>query len=542
MGDALRHLIAARDTLRVTLSDDPALAQAMRNFDRLQAQKIRKTKKSQEDAQEIAQQIEELAQDEDFVYATLAGIMMEQQAGEAKKGDATGKAEEDTEKKAEPAEKKEEAQKSAKGAKGAKGSGPGQGKGKAGEKGEPDDEDKAGEPRKDKRREAIERQEKIGDRARDLEEKLKKLEDASDLAKLRMAKAAETAEKASGALARGNTKEATETAKAGAAMLHELARQVKGELARDVAQELAMARDLADALAEREAELAQMPQGGDPASSGDQQGKDSQGKSGSGGKGEGNRGGWGDLADAERLERIEEAAKTLEHWLKDASLRAEGESAERIRELIEDKAATRVVERTERIGELYLGGQKPTARREANELARSLEVLARQLDVLHRGIVAPELAALVEFDKRVAELSAKLKTLKTDAEIAEWHRLAAALIRDLKKAGQTQAAAALDDAIEDGGWNWGVGDYTYRLAPAAYVTALTSVNYLLQSKIQDLILKDIVSARDEATPPEFKELVDRYYEVLSKKNSGARSNPSRVSDERIKSTIPTWDS
>ena len=84
-----------------------------------------------------------------------------------------------------------------------------------------------------------------------------------------MAKAAETAEKTSGALARGNTKEATETAKAGAAMLHELARQVKGELAREVAEELAMARDLADELAEREAELAQMPSG-DPGSSADQ--------------------------------------------------------------------------------------------------------------------------------------------------------------------------------------------------------------------------------------------------------------------------------
>ena len=70
-----------------------------------------------------------------------------------------------------------------------------------------------------------------------------------------MAKAAETAEKASGALSRGSTKEATENAKAGAAMLHELARQVKGELARDVAQELAMARDLADELAEREGRI-----------------------------------------------------------------------------------------------------------------------------------------------------------------------------------------------------------------------------------------------------------------------------------------------
>ena len=43
----------------------------MRSFDRMQAQKIRKPKKDEEEAEEIAEQIEELAQDEDFVYATL---------------------------------------------------------------------------------------------------------------------------------------------------------------------------------------------------------------------------------------------------------------------------------------------------------------------------------------------------------------------------------------------------------------------------------------------------------------------------------------
>ncbi|MFI5459341.1 MAG: DUF4175 family protein [Isosphaerales bacterium] len=463
MGAALRHLIEARDSLRIAIGQDPAASRAMRSFDRMQAQKIRKPKKDQEEAEELAQKIEELAQDEDFVYATLAGLMMEQQEGEAKKAD----------------------------------------------------DDKAGEPRKNKRREAMERQEQIADKARELEEKLKKLEAASDLAKVRMAKAAEATEKASGALVRGNTKEATETAKAGAAMLHELARQVKGELAREVAEELAMARDLADELAEREAELGKLPDG-DPASGADQDGNDGQGKSRTGGKGETNRGGRGDLTDAERLERLEEAAKTLEHWLKDASLRAEGESAERIRELLEERSMTQVVERMERIGELYLSGQRPAARREANELARRLELLARQLDILHRGIIAPELAALVEFDKRVAELTAKLKTLKTDAEIAEWRRLAAALIRDLRKAGLTDGATALADAFEAGGWDWGIGDHHYRIAPASYTTVLSSVSLLIQGRIQDLILKDIVSARDEATPPEFKELVDRYYEVLSK--------------------------
>ena len=240
MGAALRHLIAARDTLRVAIGQDPNASKAMRNFDRLQAQKIRKTKKDQEAAEEIAEEIEQLAQDEDFVYATLAGIMMEQQAAQAKKGDEAGKAEEDPEKKTEDAEKKEDAQKGEKGQKGSKGSGkgqsPGQGqgtsKGQAGDKGEPTDDDQGGDSRKDKRREAIDGQEKIADKARDLEEKLKKLEDASDLAKLRMTKGAEATEKVSGALARGNTKEATETAKSGAAMLHELARQVRGELAR----------------------------------------------------------------------------------------------------------------------------------------------------------------------------------------------------------------------------------------------------------------------------------------------------------------------
>ena len=209
-------------------------------------------------------------------------------------------------------------------------------------------------------------------------------------------------------------------------MLHELARQVKGEIARDVAQELAMARDLADELADRCGRAwANKVHPVD----------DGQAPSDTGRKGAAGRGDSANLTDAERLDRLEEAAKTLEQWLKDASLRAEGKSAEQIRELLEKGDATQIVEHIERIGELYLGGQKPEAEREAGELSRILEVLARQLDVLHRGIVAPELAALVEFDTRITELTAKLHDLRTDADISEWHRLAATLIRDLEKAG-----------------------------------------------------------------------------------------------------------
>jgi len=519
MGDALRHLIEARNSLRIYIGQDAEARKAMRGFDRTQAQKIRKPKKDQEEAEEIADQIEQLAQDEDFVYATLSAVMLEQQEGEGevKTGDQPKADEEkDAEKKMEQAEKKDEAKKatkSPKGAKGTKGSGAGQGKGKDGEKGEPDDEDKDGEPQKNKRREATERQEKIVDKLRELEEKLKKLEAASDLAKARMASAAETAEKASGALARGNTNEATENAKAGAAKLHELARQIKGELAREVATELAMARDLADELSEREAELGQMP-GATPESGGEQGDKDGKDTASKPGKGKGSAGGWGDLTEAEQLERLKEAGKTLEHWLKDASLGAEGESAQRIRELIEESEVTRVVDRMERIGELYLGEQKREARRDAQELSRILEMLARQLDVLYRGIVAPELAKLVDLDRRVAELIERLKTAKSDVEIAEWHRLADALVRDLEKAGLTVSARALADSLR------GAGDIVgHHNGTVGYTTALTSISVFLQGKIQELILKDMVSARDEATPPAFKELVERYYEVLSKTGS-----------------------
>ena len=118
-----------------------------------------------------------------------------------------------------------------------------------------------------------------------------------------MARAAEKAEKASGALARGNTKEAAEDAKAGAGMLHELARQVKGEIAREAADELAMARDLAEELARREAELADRERRptlapGKPAAE-----RRSRGRPGKGEKGEGKGPGQGRRAKARRRAR-----------------------------------------------------------------------------------------------------------------------------------------------------------------------------------------------------------------------------------------------
>jgi hypothetical protein len=454
MTEAVRHLIEVRRKLAEVINLDPSTAQALRQFDRTQVQKIRKPKSESEEAEQVVEDLEKLADDEDFVYATIPAADKEGAIPDGGQGDQA-------------------------------------------------------EDKKDPR-DVKEMQEKIADRARALEEKLKALEAASDLAKARMGKAAEAAEKASGALARGNSKEAAEMARDAAAKLHELARQVKGEITREPAEELAMARDLAAELAEREAELGEIP--GTPGkgeSPGGRDGKPS------------NKGGTG--ADPDRLDRLHEAALTLEAWLNGATQRVEGDAAGKLREAVEASPPKEIAQQIDRVGELILGGKRPEASERAKEVARALDVLAARLDVVHRGIIEPRVAALVEAEKKVATLTGSLKTLKTDAEISEWHREAGELADSLERAGLAEVAADLRAVMEAGGWqrgagawNWRNGQGGYRSAPDNYYVALHAITRRLQDRIQDMILKDVVSGRDEATPPQFRELVDRYYEVLSK--------------------------
>ena len=153
MGDALRHLIQARNTLRVTIGQDAAIGAAMRGFDRAA---------DPEDPQ-AEERPGRGRGDRRANRTTCPGRRHRlHDLGRRHDGATSGR-------------------------------GP-----RRGEEAKTDDEKTDGEPKKDKRREATERQVQIAEKLRDLEEKLKKLEVASDLAKARMANAAETAEKASG--------------------------------------------------------------------------------------------------------------------------------------------------------------------------------------------------------------------------------------------------------------------------------------------------------------------------------------------------------
>ncbi len=87
---------------------------------------------------------------------------------------------------------------------------------------------------------------------------------------------------------------------------------------------------------------------------------------------------------------------------------------------------------------------------------------------------------------------------------------AAALVRDLEKAGLGDRAEELAKAMEAGGWRggrlawgWTAGPDNNRVAPIDYRIALQGIAVAVQEKVQGLILKDLVSRAHGigATPP-----------------------------------------
>jgi hypothetical protein len=92
-------------------------------------------------------------------------------------------------------------------------------------------------------------------------------------------------------------------------------------------------------------------------------------------------------------------------------------------------------------------------------------------------------------------------------------------------------AARLQEAMRAEGWGGALrlGDWNrvgpYYAGPGVYDAALAAIAVQLQEEVRELVLKDLVSGADEATPPEYKELVERYFQVLSQRGSRGEQNP-----------------
>ena len=64
-------------------------------------------------------------------------------------------------------------------------------------------------------------------------------------------------------------------------------------------------------------------------------------------------------------------------------------------------------------------------------------------------------------------------------------------------------------------WDWKSTVAGYYVAPARYHVLLSRLSSSLRARMQELMLGDLSASGDEPIPPQYQELVDRYYRLLA---------------------------
>ncbi|HWB11416.1 MAG TPA: DUF4175 family protein [Pirellulales bacterium] len=526
MRDALKDLIEGRNRIQIGILKNPDRAQlaALRAFDRMQRQKLRRPKTDEEEAQQIVERLQELADQEDFVYATLSGIDdPDAPPAKSSQGD-TGSSKQPPESEERPSTPKDESEPAegspAKDAGSEKLAGQ-----QAGEQG------LAGEHA---RQELEDRQFDIAAEARELEKALGKLKNATELAKERMAAAAKSAEEAAEALGQGKMDEAGKPAGDAKDKFRELVDQVAALVAKEQADRIAAAQQMAADLARQQQDFRdKLASSGEGPGEGEPQ-KDDNDKKPRPGVGAGDSGDKSDMPGLSgEAERIADKAQTLSDVLAAAAKADSPEeqaAAKKIEELVQKLALKALAERLSDLPEQVKNGKLEDAKTAAGDGAERMEAAAEQLGALRRSIVAPQVDELAKLEQQLAGLDDRLDELETDPQVTGWHVDADALLDQLEEAGVDEDLRK--DFVEElrkGGWSpdrravwrWARTDRGYYLAPARYRTLISRLASSLRAQMQELMLGDLMAGGDEPIPPQYQELVDRYYRVLASERKGA---------------------
>jgi hypothetical protein len=274
---------------------------------------------------------------------------------------------------------------------------------------------------------------------------------------------------------------------------------VVGLKARELSARLARTRDLAQATATGERELARIGNPADPGKAvADQQGLVEDART---------------LADL--LKRLKADAVEEDRTLAQAVSRAaEANSPAEVEQAMRQASAS------------LASGEAAKSRRAMDEASGKLEALAKDLEAARREFMQPKLQQLLAAEKKAAEVQKALDSAANEAKKAEAQKGLAELSKAVEglKPGEgplRQAAENLAQVAQ--GTNapaWTppskaglrAGLYT---PPIATTNAVREVSKALQAKIQELILNDALVDRDGAVPPGYKEKVQDYFRVLS---------------------------
>lgn len=238
---------------------------------------------------------------------------------------------------------------------------------------------------------------------------------------------------------------------------------------------------------------------------------------------------------AARADQLAERGKTLQDVLNAIAQSTDPndkEAVAKIQAITKEIDINKLVAEMGRVSNMIRSKQDDDAKLSSLDAAERLEIMAQRLDGAYRGIVAPQAEELRKLEQALADLRDQLEKLETPSQVAAWHREARELLDQLDKLGvnlkareeleieMKKAGFGVDvDRTKRGPLNWGLTDGRYD-APLGYGLAIVHLQEDVQERIQTLILGDLGNVSDDATPPKYQELVEKYYEVLSRSSTG----------------------
>jgi hypothetical protein len=323
---------------------------------------------------------------------------------------------------------------------------------------------------------AQEHQDEIAARAMALDKVAATTKGLTGLAKRRISDAAKAANAGADALGQRDRPNARKEVDRARELFRLAAKQVAALAAEEVAQQIAAARDLANDVALQTAPA-------DPI----------------------NNSGAGNGASEKKMPSLgnaAEQARTLKDVLEQiagSGAEAAAEAARKVAFLLKQEDLAAAIARLEQPG-------AEQDRAERQDLTERFAALGQKLDQAYRETIAPRLE---EFARLEREANGLVQRAAAADDAADWRRLrqqGADFVEHLEAAGLGGLAnedlqAGLRSAGLEGKELFGRG--------------LAAVHSGLVAKLQEFVAGDRFTASDEAVPPEYKELVDRYLRALS---------------------------
>lgn len=324
---------------------------------------------------------------------------------------------------------------------------------------------------------AQERQDEVAARATAVDKVAAAAKGMTGLAKKRITEAAKSANAGADALGQRNRPDARKEVERAREQFRLAAKQVAALAAEEAALQIAAARDMANDLALQTAPAEDM-------------------KTPGAGKGESEK-------KMPGLGNATEQAKTLKDVMEQIAASGSENSADaarKVAKILKQENLASAIERLEKPG---VGDD----RTERHDLAERFASLGQKLDQVYRETIAPRLEELARLEREANELERRAAAVD---DVTDWRQLrqqGMGFVERLETAGLGELA----------GEDLRMGLRTAAVAAGRELLSrgIAVTHSRLAAKLQEFVAGDRFTTGNEAVPPEYKDLVDRYLRALS---------------------------